>query len=46
LVFIMDEPCAFCEVHIKGKGVSLQAPEGSRKLRFPDFVTTAEDSGR
>ena len=34
---------------VKGKSVPLQAwtgPEGSRKLRFPDFVTTAQDSGR
>jgi hypothetical protein len=34
---------------IKGKAVLLQAwtgPEGSRKLRFPDFVTTAQDVGR
>jgi hypothetical protein len=34
---------------IKGKAVPLQAwtgPEGSRKLRFPDFVTTAQDGGR
>ena len=33
----------------KGKSVSLQdwtGPEGSRKLRFPDFVTTAQDGGR
>jgi len=33
----------------KVKGVPLQAwsgPEGSRKLRFPDFVTTAQDGGR
>ena len=33
----------------KGKAVPLQAqkgPEGSRKLRFPDFVTTAPDGGR
>jgi len=33
----------------KGKAVPLQAwtgPEGSRKLRFPDFVTTAEDGSR
>ena len=33
----------------KGKAVPLQAwsgPEGSRKLRFPDFVTAAQDSGR
>ena len=31
------------------KSVSLQArsgPEDSRKLRFPDFVTTAQDGGR
>ena len=33
----------------KGKAVLLQAwsgPEGSRKLRFPDFMTTAQDSGK
>ena len=33
----------------EGKAVPLQAwtdPEGSRKLRFPDFVTTAQDGGR
>ena len=33
----------------KGKAVPLQVwsgPEGSRKLRFPDFVTTAQDWGR
>ena len=33
----------------KGKSVPLQAwtgPEGSRKLRFLDFVTTAQDGGR
>ena len=32
-----------------GKAVPLQAwtgPKGSRKLRFPDFVTTAQDGGR
>jgi len=32
-----------------GKSAPLQAqkcPEGSRKLRFPDFVTTAQDGGR
>ena len=34
--------------HVKGKAVPLQAwsgPEGSRKLRFPDFMTTAQDGG-
>jgi hypothetical protein len=33
----------------KGKAVPLQAwtgPEGSRKLKLPDFVTTAQDGGR
>ena len=33
----------------KGKAVPLQTwsgPEGSRKLRFPDFVTTAQDGGK
>ena len=31
------------------KAVPLQTwsgPEGSRKLRFPDFVTTAQDGGK
>jgi len=34
---------------IKGKAVPLQAwsgPEGSRKLRFPGFMTTAQDGGK
>jgi len=34
---------------IKGKAVPLQAwsgPEGSSKLRFPDFMTTAQDGGK
>ena len=33
----------------KGKAVPLQAwrgPVGSRKLRLPDFVTTAQDGGK
>ena len=36
-------------VYVKGKAVPLQAwsgPEGSRKLRFPDFLTTAQDGGK
>ena len=35
--------------HVRGKVAPLQAwsdPEGSRKLRFPDFVTTAQDGGK
>jgi len=34
---------------VKGKVVPLEAwsgPEGSRKLRFPDFMTTAQDGGK
>ena len=34
------------QTQVKGKAVPLQAwsgPEGSRKLRFPDFMTTAQD---
>jgi len=34
---------------IKGRAVPSQAwsgPEDSRKLRFPDFMTTAQDGGR
>ena len=33
----------------KGKSVPLQAwsgPEGSRKLRFPHFMTTAQECGK
>ena len=41
-------PGDFLDIN-KGKSVPLQArdgPEGSRKLSFPDFVTTAQDDGR
>ena len=34
---------------VQGKAVPLQAwsgPGGSRKLRFPDFMTTAHDGGK
>ena len=34
---------------LKVKAVPLQAwsgPEGSRKLRFPDFMTTAQEGGK
>ena len=44
-------PLLFSDVKVKGKGksVPLQAregPEDSRKLRYPDFVTMAQDGGR
>ena len=37
------------EVKVKGKAVPLLAwsgPEGSRKLRFPDFMTMAQNGGK
>jgi hypothetical protein len=36
-------------IQVKVKQSPLQAwsgPEGSRKLRFPDFMTTAQDGGK
>jgi hypothetical protein len=39
----------FLEVHYKDKSVPLQAwsgPEGSRRLSFPDYMTTAQDGGK
>ena len=51
-----DPPKFLFYVHVsfstskrKGKAVPLQAwsdPEGSRKIRFPDFMTTAQDGGK
>jgi len=43
--------CNWCDHNSKGKGKSilLQAwsgPEGSRKLRFPDYMTPAQDVGK
>ena len=41
--------CLCILIVCKGKAVPLQAwsgPEGSRKLRFPNFVTTAQDGGK
>jgi hypothetical protein len=46
LIFQLLNSYSSCK---KGKAVPLQAwsdPEGSRKLRLPDFVTTAQDGGR
>ena len=42
--------CVYVYIYIcKGKAVALQSrrgPEGSRKLRFPDFVSTAQVGDR
>ena len=42
-------PSFDCKGKGKGKSVPLQAesgPEGYRKLRFPDFMTMAQDGGK
>ena len=41
--------CSLRTVKGKGKSVPLQAwsgPEGSRKLKFPDFMSTAQEGGK
>ena len=46
--FISGSPAGLIQFEY-GKAVPLLAwtgPEGSRKLRFPDFVTTAQDGGK
>jgi hypothetical protein len=47
---IINPKTVRCNAHKKkGEAIPLQAwsgPEGSRKLRFPDFMTTAEDGGK
>jgi len=48
-IFLAEEGFAKLNILVKGKAVRLQAwsgPEGSRKLRLPDFMTTAQDGGR
>jgi hypothetical protein len=40
----MDEFLKFCAVFLK-KAV-WSGPEGSRKLRFPDYMTMAQDGGK
>jgi hypothetical protein len=49
---VQMKKCCKLATGIKAKkkaAVQLQAwsgPEGSRKLRFPDFMTTAQDGGK
>jgi hypothetical protein len=42
--------CVYMYIYkVKGKAVPLQAwrgPEASRKIRFPDIMTTAQDGGK
>ena len=49
--YFCKSPVMLCYkfVNSKGKSVPLQAwnsPEGSTKLRFPDFMTTAQGGGK
>jgi hypothetical protein len=54
LVLFKEINAVYCKdntrsINVKGKAVPLQAwsgPEGSRKLRFPNFMTTAQDGGK
>jgi len=50
-VYVYMYVCMYVRIYyVKvGKAVPLQAwsgPEGSRKLRFPYFMTTAQDGGK
>jgi hypothetical protein len=48
LSIVVRQLCIFTYI-CKSKSVPLQAwsgPEGSRKLRFPDYMTTAQDGGK
>jgi len=49
LAIFSSEDMIGTEKKIKGKAVALQAwsgPQGSRKLRFSDFMKTAQDGGK
>jgi len=49
LELLLEFLCLLSSTEGKGKTFPLQArrgPEGSRKLRFPYFMTTAQDAGR
>jgi len=46
ILYVHDSVILTCKT---GKAFPLQAwsgPEGFRKLRFPDFMTTAQDGGK
>ena len=36
----------YIKVKVKQSRYAWSGPEGSRKLRFPDFMTTAKDGGK
>ena len=48
-IFLVNFNLMYTIFTSKGKTATLQTwrgPEGSRKLRFPDFMTTAQDGGK
>jgi hypothetical protein len=49
VTYISPVFCLYMNSNHYGKAVPLQVwsgPEGSKKLRFPDFMTTAQDGGK
>jgi hypothetical protein len=49
IVSLRNAPSTALILKKKGKAVPLQAwngPEGSRKLRFPDYMTTIQDGSK
>ena len=46
LFFDLDKSTNIKTITQKGKSIPITGPEGSRKLRFPDYVTTAQDGGK
>jgi len=49
LSFLVHKTFTYYINSVKGKSFPLQAwtgPEDTRKLRLPDFVTTAQDGGK
>ena len=48
-VYQLPEVDYLALMHVKGKAIPLEAwsdPEGSKKLSFPDFMTTEQDGGQ
>jgi len=50
-IFFFQKTCPLSFFNCKGRGKSVpllawSGPEGSGKLRFPDFMTTAQDGGK
>ena len=49
MAYVASEGSMRNKVNVKVKAIPLHAwsgPEGSRKLRFPDFMTTAQEGGK